>query len=77
MTELQQTLALRSGGGGGEAAQILQGFINSAAIKTLLGEMQDECVNLYAGATKQLVVDFQIVERIKEFVTSMKTRCSR
>ena len=75
--EMKATLAYGARGGGAEAAQIFQGFLNSKTVKGLLGEMQEEDQSIYAGQTQQLVVDYQIVERMKEVVAKLKVRCSR
>lgn len=112
--QLISVVTLRSNGSGTAAAQMVEGFINSTPIKTLLEDVLDQspgnslvqiyvasdrlsvrvhrssteplmrryrclCNNTsddHAGATKKLIEDHKIVERLKETVTVLKNTTS-
>ena len=112
--QLISVVTLRSNGSGTAAAQMVEGFINSKPIKTLLEDVLaqspgNSLVQIYAasdrlsvrvhrssteplmrhyrclcnntsddhaGATKKLIEDHKIVERLKETVTVLKNTTS-
>jgi hypothetical protein len=59
------------------AAQILEAFLNHNVTKRLLGSLKETSFGSLAGATREIVVDAHIVERLKTSLQLLKNSTSR